>query len=135
PRAQRSASCRCARAAGRRRPGRRPRQAPSTGAWWRAVLTLGTETAPDQVGCAIGGHERVLASFHAARGRRHAEILTPSIEFTCRQARVDLREVGVIAVDPRPGLFTGLRVGVAPAQAMAPALPAPVLGVSTPDLL
>ena len=51
----------------------------------------------------------MLASFHAARGRRHAEILTPSIEFTCRQARVDLREVGVIAVDLGPGLFTGLR--------------------------
>jgi len=99
------------------------------------VLILGIETATDQVGCAIGGHEGVLASFHAARGRRHAEILTPSIEFTCRQARVDLREVGVIAVDLGPGLFTGLRVGVATAKAMAQALRVPVIGVSSLDLL
>ena len=99
------------------------------------MLILGIETATDQVGCAIGGHEGVLASFHAARGRRHAEILTPAIEFTCRQARVDLREVGVIAVDLGPGLFTGLRVGVATAKAMAQALRVPVIGVSSLDLL
>ena len=99
------------------------------------MLILGIETATDQVGCAIGGHEGVLASFHAARGRRHAEILTPSIEFTCRQARVDLREVGVIAVDLGPGLFTGLRVGVSTAKAMAQALRVPVIGVSSLDLL
>ena len=99
------------------------------------MLILGIETATDQVGCAIGGHEGVLASFHAARGRRHAEILTPAIEFTCRQARVDLHEIGVIAVDLGPGLFTGLRVGVATAKAMAQALRVPVIGVSSLDLL
>src|SRR5437899_12020100 len=98
------------------------------------MLILGIETATDQVGCAIGGHEGVLASFHAARGRRHAEILTPAIEFTCRHARVDLREVGVIAVDLGPGVFTGLRVGVATARAMAQALRVPVIGVSRLDL-
>src|SRR5438876_11965476 len=99
------------------------------------MLILGIETATDQVGCAIGGHEGVLASFHAARGRRHAEILTPAIEFTCRQARVDLHEVGVIAVDVGPGLFTGLRVGVATAKAMAQALRLPMIGVPSLDLL
>ena len=35
------------------------------------MLILGIETATLQVGCAIGGHEGVLASFCAARGRRH----------------------------------------------------------------
>ena len=77
------------------------------------VLILGIETATIQVGCAIGGHEGVLASSHSARGKRHAESLAPAIEFTCRQARVELTEIGVVAVDLGPGLFTGLRVGIA----------------------
>ena len=45
------------------------------------MLILGIETATCQVGCAIGGHEGVIAEFHTARGRRHAETLTPAIEF------------------------------------------------------
>ncbi len=99
------------------------------------MLILGIESATAQVGCAIGGHEGVLASFHAARGRRHAEVLAPGIEFVRRQARIELHEISVVAVDIGPGLFTGLRVGVATAKAMAHALRVPMIGVSSLDLL
>ena len=37
------------------------------------MLVLGIETATPQVGVAIGGHEGVIASFHTARDRRHAD--------------------------------------------------------------
>jgi tRNA threonylcarbamoyladenosine biosynthesis protein TsaB len=99
------------------------------------VIVLGIETATLQVGCALGGHEGVLASFHAARGRRHAEVLTPAIEFVCAQAQVSMNEIGAVAVDIGPGLFTGLRVGVATAKAMSQALRVPVIGLSSLDLL
>lgn len=99
------------------------------------MIVLGIETATLQVGCALGGHEGALASFHAARGRRHAEILAPSIEFICAQAQISLSEIGAVAVDIGPGLFTGLRVGVATAKAMAQALRVPMIGLSSLDLL
>jgi tRNA threonylcarbamoyladenosine biosynthesis protein TsaB len=99
------------------------------------MLILGIETATLQVGCAIGGHEGVLAEFHAAKGRRHAETLVPAIDFVRRQARIDLADIGAVAVDIGPGLFTGLRVGVASAKAMAQALRVPMIGVSSLDLL
>ena len=99
------------------------------------MLILGIETATQQVGCAIGGHEGVLASFHAAKGRRHVETLVPAIDFVCRQARIDLSEISAIAVDVGPGLFSGLRVGVATAKAMALALRIPTVGVASLDLL
>jgi tRNA threonylcarbamoyladenosine biosynthesis protein TsaB len=99
------------------------------------VLILGIDTATPQVSVAVGGHEGVLAATFSARGKQHAESLTPAIQFACRQARIDLSEIGVVAVDLGPGLFTGLRVGVAAAKAMAHALRVPMIGVTSLDLV
>jgi tRNA threonylcarbamoyladenosine biosynthesis protein TsaB len=99
------------------------------------VLILGIESATAQVGCAIGGHEGVLASAHSSRAKQHAEILTPQIDFVRRQARVELSEISVVAIDVGPGLFTGLRVGIASGMAIAPALGVPMIGVTSLDLL
>jgi tRNA threonylcarbamoyladenosine biosynthesis protein TsaB len=99
------------------------------------MIILGLETATAQVGCALVGNDGPLASFHSAKGRRHAETLAPAIDFLCRQANVDLDEVNVIAVDVGPGLFTGLRVGVATGKALASALRVPMIGLTSLDLL
>jgi len=99
------------------------------------VLILGITTSTAQVGCAIGGHEGVLGSTHSTRGRRHAETLTPAIEFVCRQARIDIAEIGAVAVDVGPGMFTGLRVGVAAAKALSHARRLPMIGVPSLDLI
>lgn len=99
------------------------------------MLILGIESATPQVGCAIAGHEGVLASAHSSRGKRHAEVLTPQIEFVCKQARIELSEISVVAVDVGPGLYTGLRVGISAAMATAFALGVPMIGVSSLDLL
>jgi tRNA threonylcarbamoyladenosine biosynthesis protein TsaB len=99
------------------------------------MLILGIESSTAQVGVAIAGHEGVLAQAHSTRGKRHAESLTPAIEFVCKQARVDLREISCVAVDLGPGLYTGLRVGVASAKAMAHALRVPMIGIPSLDLL
>ena len=99
------------------------------------MIILGIESATAQVGCALGGVEGVFASFRSSRGRRHAETLVPAIEFVCKAARVELRDISVVAVDVGPGLFTGLRVGMATAKAMASALRVPVIGMSSLDLL
>lgn len=99
------------------------------------MLILGIETATEMVGVAIGGHEGVIGSFEVARGRRHAEITTPAIEFVCRQADIELDEISCIAVDVGPGLFTGMRVGLATAKALAQALRVPMIGISSLDLL
>ena len=98
------------------------------------MLILGIESATAQVGVAIGGHEGVLASAHSSRDRRHAESITPQIKFVCDQARVELSEISAVAVDIGPGLFTGLRVGIASAMAVAHGLGVPMIGVSSLDL-
>jgi tRNA threonylcarbamoyladenosine biosynthesis protein TsaB len=99
------------------------------------VLILGIETATERVSVAIGGHEGVLGQVEINRGRRHAETLVPAIEFLCTQADVTLDEMGAIAVDVGPGLFTGMRVGLASAKAIAQGLRLPMIGISSLDLL
>ena len=99
------------------------------------MLILGIDTATSQVGCALGGHEGVLAACRSARGRRHAEALAPAIRTVTEQAGVGLRELGAVAVDVGPGLFTGLRVGLATGVTMAQTLSVPMLGISSLDLL
>ncbi len=99
------------------------------------MLILGIETATHRVGCAIGGHEGVIALYESSRDRRHAETLVPAIEFVTRQARIGLDEIGAVAVDVGPGLYTGLRVGVAAAKAIASALRVPMVGIPSLDLL
>lgn len=99
------------------------------------MLILGIETATERVSVAIGGHEGVIGLFEVTKGRRHAETLVPAIDFTLRQAGIDLEEISVVAVDVGPGLFTGMRVGLASATSIAQALRIPMIGISSLDLL
>lgn len=99
------------------------------------MLILGIETATSQVGCALADQSGLLAAARSGVPRRHAESLAPQIDFVCRQAGVTPRDIRVVAVDIGPGLFTGLRVGMATALAFAHALGAPMVGVSSLDLV
>ena len=63
------------------------------------MLILAIETATAQVGVAVGGHEGVLGLFEVQRDKRHAETLTPAIEFVCRNAVThDLQQSCVAAL-------------------------------------
>lgn len=99
------------------------------------MLILAIDTATDQVGCAIGGQEGVLAQQHLLAPRRHAETLAPQIEALCTAAEIPLAKVGAVAVDVGPGLFTGLRVGFTTAITLATSLEVPMIGLTSLDLL
>jgi tRNA threonylcarbamoyladenosine biosynthesis protein TsaB len=99
------------------------------------MLVLGIDTATDQVGCALGDQDGVLASFRVRAPRRHAETLAPALRFVLDQAGTSLDKVAVVAVDVGPGLFTGLRVGFATGTTIASTLDVPMVGVTSLDLL
>ena len=96
-----------------------------------APLLLAIESATSCVGCAVGTADGVLASARSVRSRRHAESLAPQIGFVTAQAGVALHDVDLIAVDVGPGLYTGLRVGVTTARAMAHTLEIATVAVSS----
>ena len=99
------------------------------------MIVLGIESATARAGVAIGTPDGVLASAQVTRGPRHAEVLVPTIDFVCAQAGVAIGDVDAIAVDIGPGLFTGLRVGIATANGLAQALGKPMIGVCSLDVL
>lgn len=98
-------------------------------------LVLAIESATSCVGCAIGTPDGVIASTYSARGRRHAESLAPQIEFVAGQSGVALGELEHIAVDVGPGLYTGLRVGITTARAMAHTLGITMVPVTSLDAI
>jgi tRNA threonylcarbamoyladenosine biosynthesis protein TsaB len=118
-----------------------------------AVILLALESATDLVGAAVirpgDGHphdgvgegedggegEGASAERSHAGGRAHAELLAPAVEEVCALVGSTVHDIDRIAVDVGPGLFTGLRVGVATAKALAQALGIGVLGVSSLDIL
>jgi tRNA threonylcarbamoyladenosine biosynthesis protein TsaB len=67
--------------------------------------------------------------------RRHVESLTPALEHLLTQVGLTVDQVGAVAVDLGPGLFTGLRVGVSAAKGLAQALGLGVIGLSSLDIL
>lgn len=99
------------------------------------MIVLGIETATPRVSVALANHDGVVALIEVDAGRRHAETLVPAIEFACRHADVTLPEIGVVAVDVGPGLFTGMRVGIATAKSLAQALEIPVVALSSLEVL
>ena len=96
-------------------------------------MILGIETSVEHVGVALGDSRGIRAHSMLASDRRHAESLTPMIKFVMQQAEVSMEDLSAIAVDVGPGLFTGMRVGIAAAQSIAWSLELPMVPVCSLD--
>ena len=101
----------------------------------RRLVILGIETSVENVGVALGDHNGIRATASISSDRKHAESLTPMIQFVMQQAESSMSDISAIAVDIGPGLFTGMRVGIATAQSLAWALEVPVIPVCSLDAL
>jgi tRNA threonylcarbamoyl adenosine modification protein YeaZ len=75
----------------------------------------------------------VLAESTTLDARRHGELLVPTIEHVLRKAGVALPDLTAIVAGAGPGPYTGLRVGLMTAQALAATAGVPAYGVCTLD--
>ena len=96
---------------------------------------LGIETASALVGCAVGEGEKVKAAMVAHSERSHGEMLAPMVQAVLAEAEMSIDDIGLVAVDCGPGRYTGLRVGIATAAALAYARSLPVVAVGSTELL
>jgi tRNA threonylcarbamoyladenosine biosynthesis protein TsaB len=100
-----------------------------------AVKLLAIETATDLVGAAVLADDGSVVERSHVGGRAHAELLAPAITEVCGLAGLTFQDLDALAVDIGPGLFTGLRVGVATAKALGQALGLGIIGVTSLDVL
>lgn len=99
------------------------------------MLILGIETSTSRSSVALVDGDRVVASAGLGVPRRHGEFLAPAIRFCLDQAQLDMDRITGVAVGLGPGLYTGLRVGIAMAQTFASSRRLPVVGLSGLDVL
>ena len=104
----------------------------SDGAHARAgapALALETATEHVSVAVTVGGATRALVEENVGHG--HTRRLASLIERVLGEAGVRANELGSIATDLGPGSFTGVRVGLATARALALVSGARLLGASS----
>lgn len=99
------------------------------------MLLLGIETSTSRSSVALVTTDQVVASASLGKPRRHGEFVTPAIKFCLDQSGMSVSDITGVAVGLGPGLFTGLRVGIATAQTFATARSLPTVGMSGLDVL
>ena len=93
------------------------------------TLALDTATGVCTVGLVQDGH--VLAEYDISVGLTHSEGLMPQLDQMFARTGIKKEEIDRIAVSIGPGSFTGLRIGLAAAEAMAYAWQCGICGVNT----
>ena len=108
------------------------------------VLGVDTSTArssvavvevEDPAGGAVPDAARVLAEAARDDPRGHGAFLGPAIASCLAAAGLDVARLDGVAVGTGPGLYTGLRIGMATASALAWARGLPIAGVGGLDAL
>jgi tRNA threonylcarbamoyladenosine biosynthesis protein TsaB len=97
------------------------------------VLAIDTATPASSVALADG--REVVASASRVDPRGHSAFLVPAIDFCFDQVGWRPLDLDAVVVDVGPGLYTGIRVGLASAQALAAAIGVPIVPASALDAL
>ena len=98
-------------------------------------MWLGIETSSLVSSVALMDEHNLIGELTIQAGLTHSEQLVPHIDMLLRASQVDRNELKGIVVSIGPGSFTGLRIGMGTAKAMAYALQTPLYGVMTMDSL
>ena len=99
------------------------------------MIVLGIETSGETGSVALCTERETLAGYAFEEGARHARDIVPAIDRIFARAGVGKADVEAVAVSQGPGSFTGLRVGITCAKALAYALGWQAVGVPSLEVL
>ena len=98
-------------------------------------LIIALETALINGSLSLLKGNKVIATLSGTQKSNRTENLLPSISGLLKENNYELNSIDLFAVSTGPGSFTGLRVGLATAQALAFSLERPCLKISLLDAL
>jgi tRNA threonylcarbamoyl adenosine modification protein YeaZ len=97
---------------------------------------LAIDTALQRAAVALGDPQgRLIDADRWIAGHRHSAELLPHVRGLLERNETPLTDLIAIVVGTGPGAFTGLRVGIATAKALAHGLGCPIVGIRTSDAL
>jgi tRNA threonylcarbamoyladenosine biosynthesis protein TsaB len=99
------------------------------------VNVVAIETATPACAMALRTSDGVERELVIADERHHTEALTPGLHELLAQAHLAASDIDRVVVDRGPGLFTGLRVGLATAVGLALGADAELVGVTSLEIL
>jgi len=99
------------------------------------VKVLAIDSATPAASVALSDERRLVASTLRVDRRGHSAFMVSAIDFCFDQAGWVPEDLDAIVVDVGPGLYTGLRVGVATAQALAAAIGIPLVPAVSLDAI
>jgi tRNA threonylcarbamoyladenosine biosynthesis protein TsaB len=99
------------------------------------MLVLALDTSTQHTSVALGTETGTVAALELGADRVGHELVVPALEQLLSWTGTSLDQVGGVAVGVGPGQFTGMRVGIATAKALAQARALPILGVASLDVL
>lgn len=94
---------------------------------------LAIETTGPLCSVALLEKNKILALKSSAEQKNHLRDLMPLVREILAETAVDKKNLDYIAVSAGPGSFTGVRIGVTTARALAQVLDLPLLSVPTLD--
>lgn len=97
------------------------------------ILAIDTATMVSSV--AVADEKKLSAELTVQTRLTHSETLLPHIEKVLQLAGTERQDLTGVAVSLGPGSFTGLRIGLAAAKAIAYGLDIPIFGIPTTEVL
>ena len=96
---------------------------------------LGIDTSTMAANVAVLEDDKLICEYTINTKKTHSQKLMPMIENILKLSDLDIKEIDAIAICVGPGSFTGLRIGMATAKAMAHENNIPLIGVNSLEIL
>ena len=96
---------------------------------------LGIDTSTMAANVAVLEDDKLICEYTIKTKKTHSQKLMPMIENMLKLSDLDIKEIDAIAICVGPGSFTGLRIGMATAKAMAHVNNIPLIGVNSLEIL
>ena len=96
---------------------------------------LGIDTSTMAANVAVLEDDKLICEYTINTKKTHSQKLMPMIENILKLSDLDIKEIDAIAICVGPGSFTGLRIGMATAKAMAHVNNIPLIGVNSLEIL